>query len=223
MNVGEFLTRYLPGIGGEAIALAAEYNESNTFRSAGYVPITTNSSYEGGVVKQAGRFSFARVFDAGHATAFYQPETVYQLFMRAMFNNDLATGKEDLTKNKAYMTEGPTNSWNWTNTLPDPPENECNLWAVPLTCNADQAMALALGNATISEFQIVSSPGGQPVLPPQDDSATGTGSTNGNSTGTSGGAASSGTNNSGATGSLGQLSFVSLAGVVGFSFYLGMY
>jgi hypothetical protein len=222
VNVGDVLTRYLPGIGGEAVALAAEYNASETFRSAGYVPITTNSSYEGGVVKQAGRFSFARVFDAGHATAFYQPETVYELFMRAMFNNDLATGKEDLTKNKEYVTEGPTDSWGWTNTLPDPPENECNLWAVPGTCTADQAMALALGNATINEFQIVSSPGGQPVLPPQDDAATGTGSTNGNSTGTSGGGASSGTSNSDAAGSLGQLSFASLAGLVGVSVYLGM-
>ena len=144
-------------------------------------------------------------------------------FMRAMFNNDLATGKEDLTKNKEYVTKGPTDSWGWTNTLPDPAENLCSLWAVSLTCNADQAMALALGNATITEFQMVSSPGAQPVLPPQDDAATGTGSTNGNSTGTSGGGASSGTSKSGAAGSLGQLSFASLAGLVGVSFYLGIY
>ena len=223
MNVGDVLTRYLPGIGGEAVALAASTMHPRPSVLLAMLPSPRIPAMKEVCVKQAGRFSFARVFDAGHATAFYQPETVYELFMRAMFNNDLATGKEDLNKNKEYATEGPTDSWGWTNTLPDPPENECSLWAVPGTCNADQAMALALGNATISEFQIVSSPGGQPVLPPQDDAATGTGSTNGNSTGTSGGAASSGTNNSGAAGFLGQLSFASLAGLVGVSVYLGMY
>ncbi|KEF56638.1 uncharacterized protein A1O9_06827 [Exophiala aquamarina CBS 119918] len=209
-------------IGGEAIALAAKYNGSETFRSSGYVPIATNSSYEGGVVKQAGRFSFARVFQAGHAPAFFQPETIHSIFNRTMFNNDVATGKEDLTKNPTYVTDGPTDSWGWTDTLPPPPENMCNLWAPAGTCTEEQLQALALGNATVTDTEIITSPGGLPVLPPQNDKTT---SSNGNSTGTSGGggAASSSASNSGAAGNMVRLSIVSLIATVGTSFYLGTY
>lgn len=217
-----FLTDHVPGIGGEELALAAEYKGADTFRSAGYVPVTTNSSYEGGVVKQAGRFSFTRIFQAGHSPASPQPETVYQIFMRAMFHNDIATGKEDLTQNTAYVTEGPTNSWNWTDTLPsDLPENACSLWWMSQTCTPEQILAVATGNATVNEFLFVQSPGGDPVLPYQD--GTGTSSTNGTSTGTSGGEASSGTSSgNGAAGALLQSSLVSFTVLVGVSLFIAL-
>ncbi|KIX06239.1 uncharacterized protein Z518_04214 [Rhinocladiella mackenziei CBS 650.93] len=80
-------------IGGEALALAAEYNDSARFRSSGYETITTNSSYMGGVVRQAGTLSFSRVFQGGHSVSSYQPETVYRIFMGTMFGLDVATGK----------------------------------------------------------------------------------------------------------------------------------
>ena len=185
------------------------------------MPITTNSSYGGGVVKQAGRFSFARVFDAGHSPAMFQPETVHELFNRAMFNNDLATGKEDITKNTTYVTDGPTNAWGWTNTLPPPPENLCSLWATSGTCNEEQLQAFVLGNATVTDTQIITSPDGLPVLPPQEDAS---GSSNGNASGTSGGgAASSSASNNLAASSMAQLSIASLMVIVGASFYLGAY
>lgn len=49
-------------IGGEEVSLAINYTESDQFRSAGYTPIQTNSSYIGGQVRQHGNFSFSRVY-----------------------------------------------------------------------------------------------------------------------------------------------------------------
>lgn len=39
---------------------------SARFREAGYQDIVTNQTYVGGVVRQYGKFSFSRVFEAGH-------------------------------------------------------------------------------------------------------------------------------------------------------------
>ncbi len=49
-------------IGGEEVSLAINYTDSEKFRSAGYTPIQTNSSYVGGQVRQYGNFSFSRVY-----------------------------------------------------------------------------------------------------------------------------------------------------------------
>ena len=49
-------------IGGEQVSLAINYTDSEQFRSAGYTPIQTNSSYVGGQVRQYGNFSFSRVY-----------------------------------------------------------------------------------------------------------------------------------------------------------------
>lgn len=80
-------------MGGEAVALAAKYKHAEKFKGAKYESLQTNASYVGGMVKQFGGFSFSRVFEAGHAVSAYQPETVYRVFMRAMFGRDVATGE----------------------------------------------------------------------------------------------------------------------------------
>jgi carboxypeptidase C (cathepsin A) len=98
-------------VGGEEVSLAIDYTGSDQFRSAGYTAIQTNSSYVGGQVRQYGNFSFSRVYgklqdediltrsrltktDAGHEIPSYQPETSYEIFMRAMTNRDIATGNQ---------------------------------------------------------------------------------------------------------------------------------
>lgn len=53
-------------LGGEAISLAIESKLSSNFKQAGYAEIETNASYVGGLVRQYGNLSFARVFQAGH-------------------------------------------------------------------------------------------------------------------------------------------------------------
>jgi carboxypeptidase C (cathepsin A) len=55
-----------------------------------------NGFYNGCLVRQYGNFSFSRVFEAGHEVPAYQPETAYEIFRRAMFNLDIASG-EDLS------------------------------------------------------------------------------------------------------------------------------
>ncbi|RYO86673.1 hypothetical protein DL763_006626 [Monosporascus cannonballus] len=58
-------------LGGEAISLAIESKISAAFRKAGYAEIHTNDNYVGGMVRQHGNLSFARVFNAGHEGNIY--------------------------------------------------------------------------------------------------------------------------------------------------------
>jgi len=57
-------------LGGEAVSLAAKWRHAGDFNEAGYESIQTNSTYDGGYVRQVGKFSFSRVFQAGHAGLF---------------------------------------------------------------------------------------------------------------------------------------------------------
>lgn len=54
------------GISGERTSLAINSTSSAEFREAGYANISTNATYDGGVVRQHGNLSFSRVFDAAH-------------------------------------------------------------------------------------------------------------------------------------------------------------
>ncbi|KAJ4296257.1 hypothetical protein N0V90_006302 [Kalmusia sp. IMI 367209] len=143
-------------LGGEAISLAMEHQSSSNFRAAGYSSIDTNSTYQGGVVRQYGGISFSRVFDAGHAAGAFQPETVSKIFDRVMFNKDVATGMIDVS-NASYSSEGPESSFEIKNVLPGAPENECYTWDAPFTCTAEQLQALANGTAVVRDF-IVTAP-----------------------------------------------------------------
>lgn len=53
------------GLGGEAISLAVKYKDSAAFKEAGYQDLQVNASYVAGMVRQVGRLSFSRIFDAG--------------------------------------------------------------------------------------------------------------------------------------------------------------
>ena len=55
-----------PWLGVEKLSLAANWNGADKFQAAGYAHIRTNDSYDGGVVRQHGKLSFSRVFEAGH-------------------------------------------------------------------------------------------------------------------------------------------------------------
>lgn len=83
-------------MGVENVSLSMEYADAAAFRTAGYAPIHTNASYTGGLVRQHGRVSFSRVFQAGHDTWAYQPETVQRIFARAVLGKDVATGQVDV-------------------------------------------------------------------------------------------------------------------------------
>lgn len=53
-------------LGGEAISTSIDWKASSKFSQAGYAELRTNASYVGGLVRQFGNLSFARVYQAGH-------------------------------------------------------------------------------------------------------------------------------------------------------------
>ncbi|KAK8090494.1 carboxypeptidase S1 [Apiospora hydei] len=61
---------------------------------AGYTDLRTSDGATHGQTKQAGRFSFTRVFESGHMVPFYQPLAALELFGRAISGQDVATGTE---------------------------------------------------------------------------------------------------------------------------------
>lgn len=106
-------------LAGEGLSLEAQYPGKKQFNAAGYEKIVTNGTYDGGVVRQHGKFSFARVFESGHSVSSYQPETVYRIFQRSMFGQDVATGKDKV--GSQYSSKGPASSFGIKSKLPKSP------------------------------------------------------------------------------------------------------
>ncbi|PGH15790.1 hypothetical protein AJ79_02170 [Helicocarpus griseus UAMH5409] len=139
---------------GETSSLAVDYVDSSRFRAAGYADIQTNSSYVGGKVRQYGNFSFSRVYQAGHMVPAYQPETALEIFHRAMFNRDIATGKVNTAVNKDYSTEGPTSVFHIKNEPPPKPKPTCYVIDF-FTCTVDQMEAIHNGSALIRDWILI--------------------------------------------------------------------
>ncbi|KAH7359954.1 carboxypeptidase-like protein S1 [Pyrenochaeta sp. MPI-SDFR-AT-0127] len=98
-----------PWAGGDAVAKAINWTGSAGYAAAQYAEIQTNESYVGGLVRQYGNLSYIRTYGAGHAIPAYQPETAYQIFTRALFNRDIATGKESTAgteESNTYKSSG---------------------------------------------------------------------------------------------------------------------
>lgn len=76
-------------IGGEAVAEAVM---APGFNEAGYTNLQTNDGIVHGQVKQAGKFSFTRIYESGHMVPFYQPLAAQELFSRAVNGLDIASG-----------------------------------------------------------------------------------------------------------------------------------
>lgn len=88
-------------------AVAAEINAPG-FTKAGYQNLTTSDRIVHGVVKQAGGYSFVRVYDSGHSVPFYQPLAALTMFQRMLAAADIATGK--VAAAKTYLSIGPAKS-----------------------------------------------------------------------------------------------------------------
>jgi carboxypeptidase D len=109
----------------------------------------------GGQVRQHGNFSFTRVYEAGHEVPAYQPQTAYEIFHRALFNRDLATGKIDTARNGSYSTKGPASTWQFKNQVPESPEPVCYILALESTCTDDQIASVVNGTAVIKDYVVV--------------------------------------------------------------------
>ena len=101
--------------------MGTEYVNSSSFRSALYKNLTLSTdSNIFGQVRQAGKFSFVRVYDAGHEVPYYQPAMLQELFQRAIFGKDIATGKEDTTWETGTTGEGTYESFPQSGMDPGP-------------------------------------------------------------------------------------------------------
>ncbi|KAK8070967.1 alpha/beta-hydrolase [Apiospora hydei] len=159
------------GVGGEAVSLAIDYADKHDFAAAGYAPIFTNESYVGGLVRQYGRFSFSRVFQAGHGktdngalVGYDQPETAYQIFTRTMSGKDVSKGQVSVGQSFDYATEGPRSVFDVKSEPPAQSASECYVLSNPLrlTCTEKQVAALLEGTAVVKN-NVVVSPAGRPA------------------------------------------------------------
>ncbi|OLN83400.1 Carboxypeptidase S1-like protein B 1 [Colletotrichum chlorophyti] len=79
--------------------------------TAGFVNLTANSDGQiPGEVKQADNFSFARLYFAGHFSAFNQPEAALRIQERVIRGVDIATGMTPMAFGKGLTTKGPPES-----------------------------------------------------------------------------------------------------------------
>lgn len=94
-------------LGGQAVA---ELINATGFSTAGFTNISTSDNIVHGQVKQAGLFSFLRIYESGHEVPFYQPLASLEIFERALKGVDIATGCGKVTED--YKTDGtPTSTY----------------------------------------------------------------------------------------------------------------
>ncbi|RDW68292.1 hypothetical protein BP5796_08949 [Coleophoma crateriformis] len=138
---------------GERALHAVEYEGAEGFRNAGYTPVYTEQDGIGGMVKQHGNFSFARIFQAGHEVPAYQPSLAYAVFMRAMFNKDIGTGLIPVFDD--FTTVGPASTWHITNAIPEWPESVCYIKVASGSCTPEQWKMVEAGKAVIKDWIVV--------------------------------------------------------------------
>jgi hypothetical protein len=137
-------------IGGENVSLNIPWSQQQNFAGAGYADLRVNDSYVGGLVRQYGNLSFARVYQAGHEVPAYQPQTAYEIFRRSMNNLDIATGNIH-TAGGGYSTLGPADAWGVRMPAPAPLPNECYVLA-PNTCTDDELQSILEGSAKVHNY-----------------------------------------------------------------------
>lgn len=142
-------------IGGEEVSLAVNYSQAPAFQSAGYTNITVNSTYVGGQVRQHGNFSFSRVFQSGHEVPAYQPETAYQIFQRAIFGTDIATGTITTSNNTKYSTTGSKTTFEVKNQDLGSPSPQCYVLALGSTCTDEQFDSLMRGDVLVHDYILI--------------------------------------------------------------------
>jgi hypothetical protein len=81
----------------------------------------------------------------------YQPETAYEIFRRAIFNKDIATGEVSILEDYEYSSQGPSSTWQVKNAVPPSPEPTCYILD-PFTCTNNQLDAVYNGTALIHNY-----------------------------------------------------------------------
>lgn len=108
----------------------------------------------GGQVRQHGNYSFSRVFQAGHEVPAYQPEAAYQIFNRAIFGLDIATGTINTEKDFEYSSKGDVKASQTLQEAPKSPAPTCYILS-PVTCTDDQIDAVLNNTALIHDYIVI--------------------------------------------------------------------
>ncbi|KAF2659029.1 alpha/beta-hydrolase [Lophiostoma macrostomum CBS 122681] len=168
--------------GGELLSLAIPHSTAGDFASAGYTDVVVNDTYVGGQVRQHGNLSFTRVYESGHEVPAYQPETAYRIFMRALFNFDIATGNTSTLQNSNYSTTGPDNVYNITNEPIKDPGSQCYVLD-SAQCTTEQWASVVNGSAEVRNWIVVDA-NTTSLFPDLGNGTNGTNSTGPSGTGT---------------------------------------
>ena len=190
-------------LGGENVSLNVPYSQSENFHDAGYANISTNATYIGGQVRQYGNFSFSRVFQSGHEVPAYQPETAYQIFSRAIFGNDIATGTVSTNNNPEYATQGSSTTFQVKNQDLGSPSFQCYILALETTCTDDQIQSVLNGTGLVHDYILIDK-NQTNLFPGIGNNEPVTGTTTGTATGTATGAAKPAKTGTGGAGRLGE-------------------
>ncbi|KAL1901648.1 hypothetical protein Cpir12675_000338 [Ceratocystis pirilliformis] len=137
-------------LGGEALSLAiakeAGGKYATEFPKTGYAPIHSNADTVGGRVRQVGRLSFSRIFNAGHHIAAYQPETVFQVFARIIKSASVSTGQ--FINYDTYASTGKSTADDKL-PLPYKVSSKCYMRALKSTCSSTTIKQILSGRGTI--------------------------------------------------------------------------
>jgi hypothetical protein len=82
----------------------------------------------------------------------YQPETAYQIFTRALFNKDIATGLESTGEGSNYSTSGPSDTLGHRNEPFEQPLQFCYTLDPSSTCTEEQIGGLLNGSSTVCSW-----------------------------------------------------------------------
>lgn len=134
-----------------------------------------------GLTRQLGRFSFTRVFQAGHMVPAYAPSAAHAIFTRAVSGRDIATGRVAVTgdrdndgdrdgqgedegksggdersegKGEDYRTHGPRTSWAWWSLEPPFPNPRCYV-LVPESCVPEVWGRVRRGEVRVRDWFVV--------------------------------------------------------------------
>ena len=138
-------------VGGQASSLAVPWSRQDDFAAAGFAPLVTPEGIQG-LTRQLGNYSFTRVFQSGHEVPSYQPAAAYEIFMRATFNLDVATGLLPVFDDLATL--GPADTWFVKNVPPARPEPECYV-LLPERCTEEAWAVVENGTAVIKDYFVV--------------------------------------------------------------------
>ncbi|KAI1754256.1 Alpha/Beta hydrolase protein [Xylaria castorea] len=95
-------------LGSQVVADTVGATAQPGFAAAGYRDVKTSDGVVHGQVKQAGKFSFTRIYESGHEVPFYQPLASLEFFERAIQGRDIETGQHVV--GQSYRTSGPLKS-----------------------------------------------------------------------------------------------------------------